>query len=101
MIWVRVLLRDEQGMFPRGFWCVKGLFFVLQYVAPGSSAGWSGNGLFFVIVLIGILGFVVIDGFLYSIPKGSSWARLSRRTSLGESVPNAAALFFRHYLSVT
>ena len=106
MIWVRVLLRDKQRIFSRGFWCVKGLVvlvvFVLQYVALRSSAGWCRNVFFLVILVVGILGFLIFYVFLYGIPKGSSWAGLSGRTSLGQSVPNAATLFlFRHYLSVT
>ena len=55
VILFRVLLRDKQGMFSRGFWCVEGLVvvilfvvFVLQYVSPRSSVRWCRNVFFFV-----------------------------------------------------
>ena len=107
MIWVRVLLRDKQRMFARGFWCVKGLVvlvvfvvFVLQYVAPRSSAGRCRNVFFLVILVVGILGFLIFYVFLYGIPKGSSWAGLSARTSLGQSVPNDATFSSSGTISV-
>ena len=105
VIWVRVFLRYEQGVFGLGFWCVKRflllvlLLVVVQYVGAGSSAGWRSDLFLLVIILIGILWFVVFDVFFYSIPKGSSLARLPSRTSLCERVPNTAAPFvFGHYL---
>ena len=108
MIWVRVFLRYEQGVFGLGFWCVKRflllvlLLVVVQYVGAGSSAGWRSDLFLLVIILIGILWFVVFDVFFYSIPKGSSLARLPSRTSLGERVLDTAALFlFGHYFRVT
>ena len=91
VILFRVLLRDKQCMFSRGFWCVDGLVvvvlfvvFVLQYVVPRSSAGWCRNVFFFVILVVGILGFVIFYVFLYGIPKRRRWAGLSARTSLGQ-----------------
>ena len=108
MIWVRVFLRYEQGVFGLGFWCVKRFLLlvlflvVVQYVGAGSSAGWRSDLFLLVIILIGILWFVVFDVFFYSIPKGSSLARLPSRTSLGERVLNTAAPFvFGHYFCVT
>ena len=74
------------------------LFVLVQYVEAGSSAGWRSNLFLLVIVLIGTICFVVF----YSIPKGSSLKRLPSRTSLGEHVPDTAALFlFGHYFRVT